>query len=223
MKLNLEKMLEHERILVAGPNGLMNGTVAMTLRSSGCTDVQMAHNPSALYDILVDWAPTLAVLDVDLALADNSEIVRLLCERDPSTILIVLADSHDDPRSLVKLFVAGIDGVASKNLGIESLMRVIEVVRAGEPAIPRWIGAAVIEALRSGAVHDSKGVELSSRQKQVLRLVAEGLTDRAIAEELNISTATVRSHLDAIFEKTSTDNRTAAARWATSLMQDETL
>jgi DNA-binding NarL/FixJ family response regulator len=134
-------------------------------------------------------------------------------------IVVMLRETHsDDVDLVVRAFVNGAVGLVSKDRGVDSLMKVLEVVRQGEAAIPRWVARAVVDALRFGPALMEQQAGLSPRQRQVLALVARGLTDRQIARQLNITAPTVRSHLEAIFEKTRTTNRTAAARWATQYL-----
>jgi NarL family two-component system response regulator LiaR len=98
---------------------------------------------------------------------------------------------------------------------VVSLMRVLNAVANGEAAIPRHLSRAIIRALQQATpASGSADAGLSERQREVLLLIADGLTDREISRQLSISLPTVRSHVEAIFQKTSTTNRTAAARWA---------
>ena len=216
-----QEHLQSAALLIAGPNSLLNGAVAAATQANNIKQVRIASSTIELLHTLHSWSPTVVALDIEFAVADGFQTIRAIQKSDPTVRIIVLASDDEDPRVLTDCFIIGIDGVASKDRGIESLLTVLEVVHRGDRAVPRWITDSLIDVLREVAVPKSAGIQLSTRQKEVLRLVAEGLTDRDIGERLHISPTTVRSHLAAIFEKTSTDNRTAAARWLQSIREVE--
>jgi DNA-binding NarL/FixJ family response regulator len=217
----VNRLLTNEDILIAGPNGLLNGAVAAAAQQNGCRLVRVAQGRSHLARILDSWQPTIVVLDLELAAADQFEIVRFLRKQRFLMKIVAMAFQHDDPQLLIDAFIVGIDGVASKDLGVESLLKVLEVVCSGESAVPRDLNRIMISNLRDSTILKRSDVSLTGRQQEVLRLITEGLTDRDISLRLNISQTTVRTHLAAIFEKTATENRTSAARWASRVWLDD--
>lgn len=200
-------------LLIAGSNSLLSGAIAAAVRSHAFTDVRSVHNVAEILLMLEGWTPSITVLDFEVAIADDYRVIRAIRKHYPSIHLVVLASENDDPRVLINCFIAGIRGVASKEHDFDSLLTVLDIVSKGQHAMPRRIIHKLVDNVREVAVPLAAKIQLSTRQRQILRLVAEGLTDQEIGERLYITKATVRSHMGVIFKKTSTTNRTAAARW----------
>jgi DNA-binding NarL/FixJ family response regulator len=153
--------------------------------------------------------------------ADNDfELLQGLSADFPKVRVIVMMDDACNPHLAVDALMFGAAGLACRDLGVASLLRVIDLVRQGETAVPRRLNGLLVTTLRQRPMHPAGKVQLSARQRQVLSMVAKGATDKEISEALHISLTTVRSHLTAIFEKTETVNRTAAALWANAYIDE---
>ena len=210
-------------LLVVDNHVLMAEAIAAAALRAGYSDVRIAASVAECYRILnAGWRPAAILIDMELARPNELEALEDLTFQFPGIPLVVMfrESGPEDVDLEVQAFVNGAVGLVSKDRGVESLLRVLDVVRHGGAAIPRSISRAVVEALRHGPALVEKQARLSPRQREVLALIARGLTDREIALYLHISLPTVRSHIEAIFEKTGTTNRTAAARWA-SMHLDE--
>lgn len=204
-------------LVVADSHTLLAEAVANAAARAGYGHVEVARNVTDVYRLLASgWKPSIVLIDIDLISANEFEALEELDTRAPGVPIVVMlrdVDIENGPL-MIQAFVKGALGLVSKDQGVESLMRVLDVVRHGEAAIPRAMARQVVDALRVGPALIGRAASLSPRQKQVLELVARGMTDRQIAAYLKIGLPTVRSHLEVIFEKTRTANRTAAARWA---------
>lgn len=215
--------VDEPTLLVVDNHVLMAEAIAAAAMRAGYSDVRIAASVAECHRILnTGWRPAAILIDMELARPNGFEALEDLAFRYPSVPLVVMfrETGPEDVDLEVSAFVNGAVGLVSKDRGVESLLRVLDVVRHGGAAIPRSISRAVVEALRLGPALVEKQADLSPRQREVLALIARGLTDREIALYLRISLPTVRSHIEAIFEKTATTNRTAAARWA-SMHLDE--
>jgi DNA-binding NarL/FixJ family response regulator len=204
-------------LLVADSHTLLAEAVASAAVRGGYGDVRVASSLLDAYRALNSgWRPSVFLFDLSLIHANDFEALEDLASRAPGVPVVVMLREADgeDMDLIIRAFVKGALGLVSKDRGVDSLLRVLEVVRQGQAAIPRSMARAVVDALRFGPTLMQQNAGLSPRQRQVLALVARGMTDRQIAHQLDISAPTVRSHLEAIFEKTRTANRTAAARWA---------
>lgn len=204
-------------LLVADGHTLLAEAIASAAIRGGYDDVRVAANLREIHALLsTGWRPTIFLLDLKLVAPNDFEAIADLESRVPGAPVVVMLRQADQENMnlIIRAFIQGALGLVSKDHGVESLLRVLDVVRQGEAAIPRSMARAVVEALRFGPALMEQSAGLSRRQRQVLSLVARGLTDRQIGTQLEISLPTVRSHLEAIFEKTHTTNRTAAARWA---------
>lgn len=205
-------------LLIVDPHTLLAEAIANAALNAGYQDVKTANDEGAIHRLLNSgWRPDIFMLDYRVAHHDEFVLIAELLSRYPkSSIIIMVSDQELQAyeAGIVQAFVKGVMGIVSKDYGISSLLRVIEVVAGGEVAIPRDLARSVVQALRLGPTLMTNDVGLTERQREVLALIAQGLTDREISRRLAISMPTVRSHVEAIFEKTGSVNRTAAARWA---------
>ena len=210
-------------LLIADKHTLLAEAIASAALRGGYREAQVASSMREVYRLLNSgWKPAVYLIDLELVRPNDFEALEEIGSRVPEVPVVVMYRETESENSnlILRAFVQGAVGLVSKDRGVDSLMRVLEVVRQGEAAIPRSMALAVVEALRYGPPLMEQQAGLTERQRQVLALVARGMTDRQIAHRLDIGAPTVRSHLEAIFEKTHTVNRTAAARWA-SLHLDE--
>ncbi len=154
------------------------------------------------------------VVVIDPAVDDGGpDLVTGLCQASPDSTVLVLALEHDD-EAAGRLLQAGARGYLTKQCDPDDLMRAIERVHAGELTVARAVAATVVKALTtepgSGPAQDS----LTEREREVLRLVARGLTNRQIAEQLCITEHTVKAHLAKILGKLGLNNRVQLTAYA---------
>ncbi len=158
--------------------------------------------------------PHLLLLDIDLPGLSGMEAVRELAPRLPDTRIVMLTVSTDR-RDLLGAVRHGAFGYLTKDLSGEALLRAVRGIRHGDLPMSRAHAAAVVEHLaRSGraSTEDADDVGLlSARESEVLRLLAEGMTDREIAAALAISPRTVESHVSSVLRKLDVRNRAEAA------------
>ncbi len=177
----------------------------------------------------VDSAGALAALrekQVDIAVISahlqdgplmGFKVLRELRATPAKTRVVMLLDSRDRDL-IVDAFRGGADGVFSREDSLESLSRCLHAVHQGQiwanSEEIRYILEALAEAVPLRVV-DAKGADLlSKREEQVVRLVAEGLTNREISQQLRLSEHTIRNYLFRIFNKLGTSNRVELALYA---------
>lgn len=208
------------RLLVVDRSVLLAEAIASAAIAAGYEDVQVVSGAGLARRLMNERQPTIALIDLALASANGFELLQGIQRDFPGTGVVLIVDETYDQSLAVEALVTGAAGLVYRSQGIASLLRVLEVVHKGDTAIPRHLTGLLLHALRQRPVQQHGRVQLSTRQREVLRLVARGLTDRDISEALNISMTTVRSHLRIIFEKTATANRTAAALWANAYFDE---
>ncbi|HET9416460.1 MAG TPA: response regulator transcription factor, partial [Candidatus Limnocylindria bacterium] len=133
--------------------------------------------------------------------------------RLPDTQIVMLSVSGDE-RSVLEAMRHGAAGYLTKDLGPEALQRAVRGIRQGDLAMSRRMAARTLRRFIEGGsanAEDSALSVLSSRELQVLGNLADGLTDREIAEALVISPRTVESHVSSILRKLEVRNRAEAA------------
>ena len=147
---------------------------------------------------------------------DGVGLVRELAPRLPDTRIVMLTVSSAD-HHLVDAMRYGACGYLTKDLAPDALLRAVRSAHAGELAMPRRLAARLVHRLVEGskgmpASGDPALASLSAREVEVLRLLAEGLTDRRIGEALTISARTVETHVSSILHKLGVRNRAEAAQ-----------
>jgi len=169
--------------------------------------------------------PDVLLLDINLPGADGLRVLRELHPRLPDTKIVMLTISSDR-RDLMDAVREGAAGFLTKDLSPDALLRAIRGIRQGDLPMSRGMAADVVRSLASGKSatgHAPGGNELdllSAREAEVLRHLADGSTDREIAEELGISPRTVETHVGSILHKLEVRNRAEAARRYRDLRAD---
>ena len=159
--------------------------------------------------------PDIVLLDLDLPGTHGSEIIRDLVHLVPDVRVIVLSATTAQKDVLVALRRGAI-GYLGKDLSADALRRAIRGSRQGELVMSRVIAGPLMQKLvdlvkRPGRSDEGDGL-LTEREQEVLRRVAEGLTDREIGAMLNLSPRTVEAHVSGILRKFGLRNRAEAAR-----------
>jgi NarL family two-component system response regulator LiaR len=133
------------------------------------------------------------------------ELIREVLEEHPHVKVVVLG-ARDDPQVLVSYIEAGAIGCVRDTETLDQLLQVVRVVGAGEAIInPELVAPLCRRLAELGRLtierfaFDREGVELTERQREVLDLLAQGRTNREIADELSISIGTVKNHMHKIF------------------------
>ena len=154
--------------------------------------------------------PDVILVDVVMPGKSGIEVTPELLKESPSSKVLVLS-MQDDPNYVREAFAAGASGYVLKEAaGAELINAVREVARGGRYVHPE-LGARLIEA-EAKARAEAELDPLSDREREVLRLLAEGRTDREIAQALTISPRTVTTHVASILHKLGTTRRAEAAR-----------
>ena len=163
-----------------------------------------------------ELAPEVVLMDLRMPRCDGVEATRRLHDAAPSVKVIVLTTYSDD-RSLVSALQAGARGFLTKDAGAEQVRQAIEAVARGDAAIDPAVQHHLVEAVAAGPppLQDPELPDgLTSREAEILSLVAAGLTNSEIAARLVISEATVKSHVNHVFTKTGVHDRAQAVAYA---------
>lgn len=154
--------------------------------------------------------PDVAVLDVRLPDGDGIELCREVRSRHPDVNCLILT-AYDDDEATMSAVLAGASGYVLKNISGTRLIEDIRAVAAGRsllhPAAPRQVA----ERAEAGGRDDPRFGSLQLRERQVLRLIAEGLTNRQIGERLGLAEKTVKNYVSGLLRKLGLERRTQAA------------
>lgn len=155
--------------------------------------------------------PDVALVDLVMPKLDGIEAIRRIREASPSTKAIVLTSFADDDK-VVPAVKAGAAGYLLKDVAPDDLIDAIRRVHRGEALLH----AAVAARLMQEVSHDAErpGAALTAREREVLRLIAHGRSNREIASDLVLSEKTVKTHVSNILAKLHLADRTQAALYA---------
>jgi two-component system nitrate/nitrite response regulator NarL len=154
-------------------------------------------------------APDLALVDVDLA--EGADAARTLRAAWPATTIVALA-VRDNDEDVVSWVEAGVSGLVSRDASLAELLDGVEAAARGEVLVSQPVAAALIRRVASvaGERTVANGTLLTRREREIVRLVGQGLSNKAIASSLQIELATVKNHVHNILEKLRVTSRTAA-------------
>lgn len=156
--------------------------------------------------------PDVILMDLVMPRKDGIEATREIKQDDPEARILVLTSFAEDQR-IMSAIKAGALGYLLKDSSPQELLRAIRDVYRGESSLHPAVAHKLIEEVRGPA--EASGVELlTEREIEVLRLVAQGLSNRQIAKKLFISERTVRTHVSNILRKLHLESRTQAALYA---------
>ncbi|MFN2471853.1 MAG: response regulator [Gaiellaceae bacterium] len=160
--------------------------------------------------------PDIVLMDINMPAMTGVEATREITRIAPLTRVVMLTISDHDG-DVIDAVLAGACGYLLKDSSIEDLLRGIRAAAVGESLISPQIAAKVLQRLRAaGSTEAAAAVrtELSERELDVLRLIANGKDNAEIAAELHISPKTVKNHISNILMKLQIDNRIQAAVYA---------
>lgn len=167
--------------------------------------------------LAVEVKPDVVLMDIAMPDGDGLQATRTLHERLPETAVIILTASEED-ENLHEAVHLGAAGYLLKSLDATELFDLLAGVARGEAAITRTMAARLLKGLSQGSavgVDEEPLLEtLTEREIDVLRLVARGVSNPEIAEDLFITVNTVKTHLRHILDKLEVENRTQAATYA---------
>ncbi|HVM30988.1 MAG TPA: response regulator transcription factor [Candidatus Limnocylindrales bacterium] len=190
---------------------LVRSAISRTLQAPGLQVVAEASSAEEALDLVMEHRPDVMLVDLDLPGMNGIELVRELAPRLPDTQIVMLSGSADRD-DVVAAMRAGAVGYLTKDLPPDALVRAVLGVRSGDLPMPRRLAAQLVQRLiKAPATHLGTG-GLSPREVDVLRLIADGLTDREAGEALGISPRTVGRHVGSILDKLGARNRADAAR-----------
>ena len=198
------------RILVADDHELVRLGITSILRASGMEVVGEAGDGAQAADLALALRPDLVFLDVRMPRCNGLEAARAIKAALPATKVVMLTVS-DDENDLLEAMRSGADGYILKDIREDEFGDVLERLARGESIVSPTMAGRLLGRIAS----PERVVELSAREREVATLVADGLTNREIAQALEISASTVDFHVRHLLEKIGVRNRAQVAVWAT--------
>jgi len=155
-------------------------------------------------------APDVVVLDVRLPDGSGVDLCRMIKSEHPEMRCIMLT-AYDDDEASTSAVLAGADGYVLKDIRGQNLLEGIRRVARGESLLPKGLGARVVASIATPTTSAEDEPELTLRERQVLELIADGLTNRQIGEKLDLAEKTVKNYVSGLLAKLGMERRTQAA------------
>jgi DNA-binding NarL/FixJ family response regulator len=189
--------------------GLLDGVEVVGTASDGNEVLEQA---GALH-------PDVVLMDLRMPRCDGVEAARRLRESHPD-IKVLMLTTYADDRSVIDALRAGARGYLTKDIGADEIRRALDQVTRGQAAIDPTVQHHLVDAITAGpSAPDSRPVPelpdgLTPREAEVLALIAQGLSNSEIAEQLFVNETTVKSHVNHLFAKTGVRDRAQAVTYA---------
>jgi len=178
--------------------------------------VGQAANGQAACTLALSAQPDVVVMDINMPEMDGVQATRQLTAANPEIGVIILTMYRQD-QYVFEAIKAGARAYLLKDAGSDELLRTIRVIAAGEALLDPPIAKKMISEFRqlqSQSDPSALITDLLEQELNILRLVAQGLSNAEIGQELNLSEKTIRNRLTVIFSKLHVNNRTQAALYA---------
>ena len=199
------------RVLVADDHPIVRGGIIALL--SAADDIEVvgeAADGLAAVDRAVELAPDVMLMDLHMPGLDGDEATARILEQRPNVRVVILT-TYESDASILTAIEAGASGYLLKAAPQEEILAGIRSVASGGVALAPSIAALLVKRVARAAV------TLTPREREVLALVAQGLSNPAIAKQLFLGEATVKTHLLHVFEKLGVSDRTRAVTRAMEL------
>jgi DNA-binding NarL/FixJ family response regulator len=205
------------RVLLVDDHDLFRTGLRSLLEEQGVEVVGEAPDGARALHMTNELTPDVVVMDLNMPGMNGVEATRQITSMSPLTRVVVLTISDHDS-DVLDAILAGACGYLMKDASIEELMAGIRAASLGESLISSHIAGKVLQRIRATSAQPQIAQqiqsELSEREIQVLKLIANGKDNSMIAAELHISPKTVKNHISNILMKLQIENRIQAAVYA---------
>jgi len=204
-------LLDDHEVVRQGLRALLESAGDIEIVGESGSAVDATHRIPALH-------PDVAVLDARLPDGSGIEVCREVRAVDPAIGALILT-SYDDDEALFAAIMAGAAGYVLKEIKGTDLVTAIREVAAGNSLIDPTLTTRVLERVRHPHVLAPELAELTEQELKLLGFIAEGMTNRQIAEQMFLAEKTVKNYVSSILSKLGLERRTQAAVLASKLLQ----
>jgi DNA-binding NarL/FixJ family response regulator len=177
-----------------------------------------ASEGSEAVDRAMEHRPDVVIMDISMPTMDGIEAARQIKQKLPQTGIVILSVTDSDDK-IYEAIRSGVDSYVVKDDAPESIVHAVENAAEGRGYLPPRIARKVMESVSQGFGRDlpvgaNPRANLTERERNILRLIAEGYTNKAIGRELSISERTVGNHITNIYNKLGINDRAHATAYA---------
>ncbi|WP_040160547.1 response regulator [Nigerium massiliense] len=192
------------RVVVVDDHPVVRAGLVALLSASGVEVAGQASGKADALAVVGRERPDVVLMDLQLGDDDGADVIWELRRRDPAVRALVLT-TFDTDADIVAAVEAGAMGYLLKDADPATLVAGVESAAKGRP-----VYAPSVAGRLAARIGGEPGTSLTERERDVVALLAVGMTNRQIAKRLFLSEATVKTHLVHVFDKLGVDNRTAA-------------
>jgi two-component system, NarL family, response regulator LiaR len=197
------------KIILADHNYMVRQGIKMLLESQLDFEVVGETDGNDVYKLALNLKPEVVVMDALLPISDPTIVIKRLINSETTRYVLVLG-SHGTESQALRLLQAGAHGCIFKTASGENLSQAIRMIRGGQFVCDPSIEKMLLKyASQATSIHRDEE-HLTSRESEVLRLAADGCSNREIANQLILTEGTVKSYFEHIFNKLSVRSRTEA-------------
>jgi len=189
-------------VLLADDHRMLREGLRRSLEEHGVKVVGEAADGKEAVELALELGPDVVLMDLSMPALDGIAATRLIRQRALETQVVILT-MHSDDDSVARAIRAGAAGYLVKDCSTDEVVDTIEKVASGEVALSPELAASMLE-------EDAGEPVISEREKEVLQLIADGLSPTELAGRLYISVKTVKNHLTSIYQKLDSRDRTQA-------------
>lgn len=206
-------VIEDNRLLREGITGMINEQSDLKVVAALGTSENILNKIKTL-------KPTVALLDLGLRSQNSLKVVKSV-KKNSSGVKIIVMDLVPVQEEILEFVQAGVSGFILKDATVSDFLKTIRSVAQGNKVLPPHLTGSLFSQIVEHAINGSKrssliksSVRMTKRERQVIELIADGLTNKEIAQNLHLSTYTVKSHVHNILEKLALHTRVQIAKYA---------
>ena len=216
----MSKISNKIKVLLIEDNRLLRDGISEILKKqSDMTVVATVGDGENILELMKKQKPNVVLLDLGLR-NRNSLITVKLIKKNYQELKIIVMDLVPLQTDIYEFVQAGVSGFMLKDINVKEFLKTIRSVNNGTKVLPDNLTESLFSQIVNHAVKGSirssikSSVHMTKREKQVIELIADGSTNKEIAQKLNLSTYTVKSHVHNILEKLALNTRVQIAKHA---------
>ncbi|MET9625969.1 response regulator transcription factor [Lentzea sp. NPDC006480] len=201
-------------LLVDDHEIVRRGLVQLLAQADDINVVGQADSATAAIALAPRLKPDVAIIDVRLPDGDGVTVcreIRSLLQPPPACLMLT---SYSDDEALFGAIMAGASGYMLKEVSGNDLVAAVRTLATGGSLLHAGVTATVLQRLRGGPEEDPRYATLSPQERRILDLIAEGMTNRQIANRLFLAEKTVKNYVSSLLHKLGFDRRTEAGVYA---------